>query len=97
MTLRHVAGLFRAIADRAALERAAGLLGAAEGTVLAHTFEPQGDSFAIVSAGCRVVLHTWPEHALVTVDVYAAHPVALTVLTTELGWEPLTEPRGGST
>jgi len=83
-------GLFRAIADRGALLRAARSLGA-HGPVLAHTFEPHGDSVAVLAEDCRVVLHTWPEHALVTVDVYSGSPVDLSDLRTELGWEPLTE------
>ncbi len=93
MSLRRNAGLFRASPDRAELLHAAELL-EVEGPSLAHAFEPHGESVAVLGATRRVVLHTWPEHALVTVDLYADEEVSLAVLG-ELGWEPVPEAGDG--
>jgi len=85
------AGLFRATPDQTELTRAARLLGA-RGPRATHAFEPHGDSVAVLGDRCRVVLHTWPEHALVTVDVYADRPASLAPLVQVLGWQTVDEP-----
>ncbi|MEM6929576.1 MAG: S-adenosylmethionine decarboxylase [Myxococcota bacterium] len=90
MTVHHGSGLFRATPDRTELRRAAALLGATAPSVT-HTFEPHGESLAVLGSR-RVVLHTWPEHGLVTVDVYADAPVDLTPLIAHLGWSKVAEP-----
>lgn len=89
--MRRSAGLFGARPDRDELLRAATLLGGSGPTVV-HAFEPHGDSVAVLGEACRVVLHTWPEHRLVTVDVYAPSPISLEPLVSALGWIPVAEP-----
>ncbi|HVW28680.1 MAG TPA: S-adenosylmethionine decarboxylase [Polyangiaceae bacterium] len=38
-----------------------------------HRFEPRGASLVGVAPRGRVIVHTWPEHAALTVDLYAEH------------------------
>ncbi|MEN0063571.1 MAG: S-adenosylmethionine decarboxylase [Myxococcota bacterium] len=90
MNIHHAAGLFHARPDQPELERAARLLGAV-GPALVHAFEPHGHSVAVLGHEVRVMLHTWPEHALVTVDVYADRVVDFEPLRRELGWRILDE------
>lgn len=84
----HQSATFAAQADPATLDRAAQLLGA-DGPRLAHAFDPHGLSLAAFGGSCHVVLHTWPEHNAVTVDVYASQPIDLSVLVTALHWQPV--------
>lgn len=52
--------------------------------MLQHRFTPHGESCSRAGQGRVVVVHTWPEHGVATVDVYG-DAVDLAVLR-ELGW-----------
>ena len=55
-----------------------------------HRWDPQGLSVVVLGDELRLVLHTWPEHGLATLDILApprrARAVA-TRLRERLGWE----------
>lgn len=88
---RHASGLFRAsVIDVPAALRA---LGFPAGVDAVHHFEPHGVSWARVSPGGRAAFHSWPEHGLVTVDVYAPGRVDLAGALAPLGWTALEEGR----
>lgn len=38
---------------------------------LTHSFEPQGLSVVASGDSCRLFVHSWPEHGVCTVDIYA--------------------------
>jgi S-adenosylmethionine/arginine decarboxylase-like enzyme len=38
-----------------------------------HRFEPRGTSLVGVAVRGRVIVHTWPERAALTIDLYAEH------------------------
>ncbi len=87
----HSAGLFRAVdVDGDAALRA---LGFPAGTDTVFRFEPHGVSWARVATDGRAALHSWPEHNLVTVDVYAPRAVDLAAALAPLGWAALPEGR----
>lgn len=56
----------------------------------AHRFEPQGFTLTVFGERCQVVLHTWPERALATLDVRAPRDelarVVLQAMGRELEW-----------
>lgn len=88
---RHSAGLFRApVVDGEAALRA---LGFPSGVDTVHRFAPHGLSWGRVAPTGRAALHTWPEHHLVTVDVYAPRAVELATALAPLGWTALPEGR----
>ena len=66
-------------------EGAFSLLEAESAGELYHQFSPYGQSWARFGVGRRVVIHTWPEHQLATIDVYDSREVDLSILA-ELGW-----------
>lgn len=80
-------GVFRG--DDADFEAALALLGAAAGEDRIERFEPHGASRVRLAVDRTVVLHSWPEHGLVTVDVYAAVELALDARLAPLGWRAL--------
>jgi S-adenosylmethionine decarboxylase len=38
-----------------------------------HQFEPQGVTGTVLLAESHLAIHTWPEHAFVTIDVYVCN------------------------
>ncbi|MFN7133319.1 MAG: S-adenosylmethionine decarboxylase [Myxococcales bacterium] len=54
----------------------------------AHRFEPQGFSFLGFGPEVRLALHTWPEHGLATLDLYAPDggEALVASLVRRLGW-----------
>jgi S-adenosylmethionine decarboxylase len=54
---------------RAALERTCAQLGHALTGQVLHRFEPQGLSLVLFGPRLRLVLHTWPERDVATLDV----------------------------
>ncbi len=92
----HATGLFRA--PRVDGEAAMRALGLPLGLDAVHHFEPHGVSWARVAEGRRAAIHSWPEHGLVTVDVYApaprgGGPLDLAAALAPLGWVALPEGR----
>ncbi len=72
------------------------LLDADESAELYHQFSPYGESWARFGRQRRMVVHTWPEHGIATVDVYDSERVDLSVLS-EIGWrerKPATRDHG---
>ena len=53
---------------------------------LRFDFPEQGISIVRINSELRVAIHTWPEHALVTVDAYAPRKLELEVILSSLGW-----------
>jgi len=82
-------GLFRVRDPDGALAGALAALGLPHGVDLVHEFTPHGRSWLRVYDGRRVALHTWPELALVTVDLLAPEAVDLARLLAPLGWSPV--------
>ncbi len=82
----HTSGVFRATLDAPEALRA---LGVPEGVDVVHHFEPHGLSWVRIAPHRRAALHSWPEHGVVTVDVYAPEGVDLAGALTPLGWEPV--------
>lgn len=75
------------IAIRAALD-AAGLEAPATHV---HRFEPQGFSFAAFGPALRVVLHTWPERGLASLDLHGPEEMSggealVAALQARTGW-----------
>lgn len=80
-------GLFSAPGGQ--LEEALVALGMSEGQDVVHQFEPKGTSWVRFSASGRVVLHTWPEKGVVSVDVWSHQAVDLAHCLEGLGWTPV--------
>jgi len=80
--------VFRGTATLEQLRRAGDLLGAGHPT-LSHVFQPFGLSYGSLDTEVRVAIHTWPEHGLLTVDVYARRSVDIRTSLSPLPWEPL--------
>lgn len=80
-------GIFSAPEGR--LEEALAALGMPEGQDVVHQFQPTGTSWIRFSENRRVVLHTWPEKGVVSVDVWGAEPIDLSVCLAGLGWMPI--------
>jgi hypothetical protein len=79
----HTSGVFRATLDAPSALRA---LGVPEGIDVVHHFDPHGVSWVRIAPDRRAALHSWPEHGVVTVDVYGP-VIDLTAALSELGWE----------
>ena len=56
-----------------------------EGIIRVHQFLPHGRSVAVIGTTHQVIFHTWPEHGLVTLDLYPARDLA--DFEAELGWK----------
>jgi S-adenosylmethionine decarboxylase proenzyme len=63
---------------------------------VSHTFSPQGATYALILAQSHLVCHTWPEHQVMSVDLFACAPeetlaLALAVIRERSGsqWESL--------
>lgn len=52
-----------------------------------HRFEPHGVSWAATTPRAMLVIHTWPEHGLATVD-YRGTPLDLDAALRGIGWVP---------
>ena len=90
-TWRHTAGLFRAPTVDGSAALAA--LGFPAGREVVHRFDPHGVSWARLADHGRAALHSWPEHGVVTVDVYAPALIDLAAALAPLGWAPIAEGR----
>lgn len=59
-------------------------------SALSHRFEPQGFSVMVSGPAARVLLHTWPERGVATLDLHASGEAAalalMKALTRTLGW-----------
>jgi len=84
----HTGMVFRGTASFEQLSRAGELLGAGHPT-LSHAFQPFGLSYGSLDEEVRVAIHTWPEHGLLTVDVYARRSVDIRSSLSTLPWKPL--------
>ncbi|MGH8545679.1 MAG: S-adenosylmethionine decarboxylase family protein [Gammaproteobacteria bacterium] len=76
------------------LRRAVANAGLQEVAHLHHEFEPEGMTAVLVLAQSHAVLHTWPEHNVMSIDLYACTESTrltdfLEAMTTELGEAPL--------
>ena len=91
MALSPCSGVFVAREPDRNLARALELLGLPAGEDRIQRFEPQGTSWVRRTGGAWAALHTWPEQALVTVDVYRDEPASLDALEA-LGWRPAAAP-----
>jgi hypothetical protein len=60
-----------------------------EGETWEHRFEPVGTSVARVGPEASVVVHTWPERGVATLDGYGAASVDLRSRLRALGWRIL--------
>jgi S-adenosylmethionine/arginine decarboxylase-like enzyme len=85
----HRLGTWTGPADAFARERVASVL-TDLGGFRTHAWPGQGFSAIAIERGQTIVIHTWPEHRLATIDVLAASAVdaTATVLQLEqrLGW-----------
>ena len=60
-----------------------------DGDTWLHRFEPVGVSIARIGASSSVVVHTWPERGVLTLDGYGAASVGLPARVQALGWHVL--------
>ena len=84
-------GLFRVSAPDRVLSEALDALGLPCRVGMIHDFSPFGRSWLCVGQKRHPALHTWLEHALVTVDLLAPEAVDLDVLLAPLGWSPVAQ------
>lgn len=61
-----------------------------DGVTVERRFEPHGHSVARIGAEGTVALHTWPEHAIATLDVYGLAAPTNAALT-GAGWHLIEE------
>jgi len=59
---------------RAQAVAAAEAMGATVVGVHAHRFEPHGVSVFVVLAESHLAIHTWPEHATASLDIFVCNP-----------------------
>jgi S-adenosylmethionine/arginine decarboxylase-like enzyme len=76
------------------------LLAALQGTFAAserreHRFAPHGLTWAGLDPGRALVLHTWPEHGLLTVDLDGEEPDRLDAAAAAAGGRPVVEAADG--
>jgi S-adenosylmethionine decarboxylase len=55
---------------------AARAMGASVIGVHSHRFQPVGLSVVVILAESHLALHTWPEHATASADIFVCNPVA---------------------
>ena len=71
------------------LQRFAEIANLAGAPVLTHEFSPQGFSAALIAPGSTIVVHTWPENGLLTVDVWTLDPQVRRLMNDLLRWHEL--------